>query len=239
MMALDTSLARGGGLDAIRASGSAAAAACSGGSGATRSPPRVAFCFAGAARTFATPLMLESHLHLLVRPLVVDEGPPHAAFCYLKLSDSPKRARVHFEAQTTELRSVLAALDGTNARHAWLNRILGEAVVINGSGSFDGIGWRPALDSRGGVGVGGGGGAGRAISSLRQPDASRAAMLDVRPNASICGGGGTHSTTEVALALRWCAAAIGRHEARTGVRYAALFKGRPDVGFSTGGAAHR
>ena len=85
---------------------------------------------------------------MFVRPLI-QEGDDSCAFVYLKLSDSPKvGSRVHFDAQRTELGAVLAALgDGGGTRDPWLGRMLAEAVVINGSGSFDGVAW--ALIARG------------------------------------------------------------------------------------------
>ena len=213
-----TSLAFGSGLDGLRAIGSRSTSACQG-ANVTR-PPRVAFCFAGAARTFATPLMMENHHQMLVRPLT-QEGDDSCAFVYLKLRDSPKvGSRVKFDAQRSELGAVLAALgDGGGGRDPWLGRMLAEAVVINGSGSFDGVGWRPAVD-------GGRWSTRAALAALREGNTTRAQLI--RPRNAKCGSGGNFATTEVALALQWCAQAIGRHEAHEGRRFDVVVYVRPD-----------
>lgn len=226
-----TSLAFGSGLDGLRAIGNRSTSACQGTNVTASSssiatstlparPPSVAFCFAGAARTFATPLMMENHHQMLVRPLT-QEGDDSCAFVYLKLSDSPKvGSRVHFDAQRTELGAVLAALgDGGGTRDPWLGRMLAEAVVINGSGSFDGVGWRPAVD-------GGRSSTRAALAALREGNTTRAQLM--RPKNAKCGSGGNFATTEVALALQWCAQAIGRHEAREGRRFDVVAYIRPD-----------
>ena len=71
----------------------------------SRRPPRVAFCIAGAARAFASPLVLESLRTNLVAPLA---GPDAAAsgsrlFLSLKVSDSAALDECVKQAEAREL----------------------------------------------------------------------------------------------------------------------------------------
>ena len=226
-----------------------------------RHPPRTAFCFAGDVRTFATPLMLSNHLHMLVRPLVGDTLSTRArVFIYFKLGNA-------------HLAPLAAAL-----RRGWLNTSLAEVVLINGSGSYSGVGWRPDVDggegsggdsgvggSDGGVGKEGDGGATGNIDTiisraLRPSDPTRSSEL--RPNATRCmlphdeaveaasldaahsmgsvhmGSGHVssskpkpHPATEVALSQRWCADAIRRDEEHSRQPFDVVAFARPDQVF--------
>ena len=104
-------------------------------------PGSVAFIIAGAARTFATPLQLHSVRHYFVRPLTQRLARADL-FLYLKTADSDKNglaegSRVSFSARTVDLRPLLAALNSS-----WLRGAVREAIIVNGSGSFEGRGWR-------------------------------------------------------------------------------------------------
>ena len=218
-------------------------------------PPRTAFCFAGDVRTFATPLMLSNHLHMLVRPLVGDALSTRA------------RVFIYFKLGSAHVPSLEAAL-----RRGWLNGSLAEVVLINGTGSYSGVGWRPDVDGSsvadggmqgsdggGGGGMNGGSGGGSIISrALRPSDPYRSSEL--RPNATRCmlphdvtvemgaldaghsmgsehassahvsstSRPGPHPATEVALSQRWCADAIRRDEEQTGQAFDVVAFARPD-----------
>ena len=127
-------------LTSIASAGAAAATSCAN-STSTRAPT-VAFLIAGAARTFATPLMLASLRHLLVHPLSPERQP--ALFLYLKTADSDKDGRaehadsVSFAARTVGIQPLMNAVTTS-----WVGRHVVEAVIVNGSAAFSGRGWRP------------------------------------------------------------------------------------------------
>lgn len=138
----------------LRAAGRARASRCGSAHEEGRlPPPRVAFCIAGSARGFATPLvheMLRTNLVSSLASLAPGAGRERRqgsrAFVLLKTADSSKLSRwgngdVNFEAHS-ELASQLPAL-GAALEQRWLRRMLAEAVLLNGSGSFSGEGWRP------------------------------------------------------------------------------------------------
>ena len=103
----------------------------------TEAAPRVAFCVAGSARGFATPLGLASLQHHLIRPLA-----PHRhtkAFVLLKSSDSDKvnslnnndpSFKSHRE-RVSRLPNLVAALETP-----WLQQLIGEAVSSMGAVRF-------------------------------------------------------------------------------------------------------
>jgi hypothetical protein len=200
-------------MDVLRAAGSASLAVCD---NATTTPPRTAICFAGAARTFATPFMLESHRSMLVRPLVGEAHLERArAFAYLKLLDLRRT--------TEDLSSLAAALEGSSS---WLRPILAEVAILNGSGSYAGRGFRPGLDA---------GSVWR--EAVFATDMRRGRVL--QPNASRCQVrhtdeawvrllNGLNVATERALGLHWCGDAIVRDEQRTLAQFDAVAYERPD-----------
>lgn len=103
-----------------------------------RQPPAVAFCVAGAARSFATPVVQMHLQHNLIRPSVGSDLSSTASrlFLQLKLLDSRKIVRssgqpFHQHKEST-LASILAALG-----QRWMAPLIGEALVLNGSGSVD------------------------------------------------------------------------------------------------------
>lgn len=103
-----------------------------------RKPPAVAFCISGAARTFTTPLILTAVRYNLLKAFSASSD--SRVFLSLKVLDSDKdhpaliiRFKQHHET------SVDAAVRLVHA--VWLSPMLGEAVIINGSGSFSGAGY--------------------------------------------------------------------------------------------------
>jgi hypothetical protein len=140
--------------------------------------------------------MLEHHYHNLVRQLAPTESDSRI-FLYLKLADSNKTTATgrRFIGQTFEAEPLLAVMQS-----GWIARMLAEAVVIRGSGSYAEAGWCPS-DSPG-----------TPEAALRTAHPSL--VSEVRPNMSICGQAfsATQSATEVALAVSWCGASIERYE---------------------------
>ena len=196
----------------------ATAASCST-SPVIAAPPKVAFCFAGAARTFATPLLLRSHHEHLIKPLAGPHGAAHGsrAFLYLKLADSSKHHADRAASQQFLSHSVAASpLFAAIASDAWwLRGMIGEAAIVNGSGSFGSVGWQPA--------DGGG-----PESAWRPADERMSHLL--RPRAPQCAPAFAKltSATEIAIAARWCGDAISRYERRAGSAFGLVAFARPD-----------
>ena len=98
-------------------------------------PPRVAFCFAGAARAFAAPLVLEALRNNVVAPLagLQPRRSGTRLFLSLKLADSAKRiSGVSFGQHVSPLTPLVSALTSS-----WLAPLIGEAIIVNGSGAID------------------------------------------------------------------------------------------------------
>lgn len=96
--------------------------------------PAVAFCIAGAARSFSAPLVQQALLHHLVRAYGGANG--SRVFYLLKTADSDKmhevtggRFRMKYVARTADANALMSAL-GTWQRA----NLLGEALVLHGSG---------------------------------------------------------------------------------------------------------
>ena len=106
--------------------------------GSSSRPPRVAFCLAGAARAFASPLLLSALRANLISPIAGRDVAEHGSrmFLSLKLADSAKRnvAGVSFGQHRSQAEPLLDALTGRSA--PWLPPLLGEAVLLNGSGAY-------------------------------------------------------------------------------------------------------
>jgi hypothetical protein len=130
---------------AVGAGGAAAATRCETNAGtvSSSSPPRVAFCIAGAARSFGSPLVLSALRFNLVTPLAGNDPVRGGSrlFLSLKTSDSAKSiAGVSFGQHRGQAAPLLAALS-----NHWLSPLIGEAVIVNGSGAY--------LGERGGGGL--------------------------------------------------------------------------------------
>ena len=101
-------------------------------------PPRCAFCIAGAARSFASPLVLEALRANFLEPIAgsnfVTTG--SRVFLSLKVADSSKRITgVAFDRHHSSIAPLQAALTSSTS---WLAPALADAVIVNGSGSFAG-----------------------------------------------------------------------------------------------------
>ena len=102
-------------------------------------PPSVAFCIAGSARSFAAPLVL-THFRL---NLLSAFGGSSASrlFLLLKTADSGKLTRsagdrFHPSSEKSIPHiSTVAALERTLQSEAWLAPIIGKAMIVNGSGA--------------------------------------------------------------------------------------------------------
>ena len=125
----------------IAKSGHAAASACK---NETRVAPTVAFCIAGSARTFATPVVT-THLHNNLIVALTGDVARARLFLHLKLNDSEKMMglagqRFHSHKETSFL-SIMAAL-----KLPWMSAHVGELVLLNGSGSYAGPGCTAVTD---------------------------------------------------------------------------------------------
>ena len=190
--------------------------------------PAVAICIAGAARTFATPLLFEHHYHNFVRQLVPDHAARQGSrvFVYLKTADSGKvfnpseltgllKHATNMPAENTEAEPIFAALET-----GWLRRLLAEAVIINGSGSYVGEGWLA-------------GEPGGPEAAIRQGNESLEEAI--RPKAHKCKAAETdlklRPAAPIALSAAWCGAAIARHEHRVQRNFNFVAFARPDLLF--------
>lgn len=99
--------------------------------------PTIALCISGAARSFATPLVLAGLRHHLLDAL----SPMNVRlFVQLKRSDTTKslhetNGRMKFDQHDADMQALQESL-----RQRWLAQLLEEACVVNGSGSFSGVG---------------------------------------------------------------------------------------------------
>ena len=204
--------------------GQAASARCAGAS----NPPRVAVCISGAARTFATPLLLAGLRHNFLAPLV-NHASAARVFLYLKSADSAKRGDEDkgFRPQADDVRTLRRAL----LKARWLQPMLGEAVLVNGSGSFSGPSPSPhtfavvpsdATSWRG----------------YRTTACLPAEAGSLRGSAGECcsnrpksfkGGNGEERLLLSQLGLAWCGGAIVRSEAALGAAYDVVLSARPDL----------
>ena len=207
------------------------AAQCAGQDGA----PHVAFCVAGAARSFATPLvltMLEHNLHT-----AFGGAPSSRFFLQLKQVDSDKLRQAstttsfaHHREST--IANLLAAL-GT----PWLHAVTAEAVVVNGSGASDSVGaadgtdrvarsdgerWRsfvPAFPCNAT--------AGRALSVRHHAVDESRACCDL--SSYLRSQNNQERMLLHQLGLTWCHGAITRYEGRSRRAFDLVVHARPDL----------
>ena len=171
-------------------------------------PPRVAFCTAGAARTFASPLAFSSWMYNLVAASGArDEG--RYLFLLLKAGDTDKwggAGHTFYSHKETEI-------PGLQARLAtpWLATRLAESVIVNGSGMPDTLQQRldgvvPSSDL---------------WKSYRNDRCGEFYNVNER------------NELEYFLAVSWCHAAIARQEATAGEAFGRVVFTRPDLYFHT------
>lgn len=187
-------------------------------------PLKTAFCIVGSARTFATPLvttLLKLHWMDALAPKQMKNS-----FFFLKSRDSFKLNYHHqlmapsavFHAHSDKASSLSAIVASLNL----LQPHIVEAVILNGSGTYEGTGWRPALDG------------GSAWSAVRQSDDSRwLAFKSSRcpiVNRSVYPLDNTEERLlNNLLAISWCADAIKRDERRSSQKYDVVAYTRPDL----------
>ena len=228
--------------DNLERSGAIAALRCANHSkAANRTAPRVAFCIAGAARSFAAPLVQKALRQHLIQAYGGDRTASRVFFL-LKTRDSDKMhetqkgpSRLRYVSHMTNHEDIVAAL------HNWTDWI-GEAVILKGSGAAsvndssssssstgqstprigtalaDGSSWklyRPPHGCHQGSSTAGN------SSSLRTGSNSNPSYL--------ASGNNQERLITNALNMAWCRGAIARHEARSGRLFEVVVFARPDL----------
>ena len=205
--------------------------------------PHMAFCVAGAARTFATPLVVRHLVTNFIEPLSSPCGSmgstpraSHSAalFLLLKTQDTYKSlGSVGFEPHNdrrSSISALVAALESPQLRP-----YITEAVILNGSGAVrdrDAIGWSFRAS-------------GRADNALRQADRTlwlrwrkpgrsrngQSTPFNQSAGASAVTGQDEERLILNALNIAWCAGAIERQESTRGkgFRFDVVAYTRPDV----------
>lgn len=225
----------------LETTGRANAARCANASG---TPPNVAFVIAGAARTFATPLILEGLRWHMVEALAAPSAHSRL-FLHLKVADSPKligklgESKYLFTRGVDGPRTVETTVSALRValRTPWLRRLLAEVALVNGSGSAThATGWSA------GASVGASDSADAIVRSALVPSEAdgwrqHSSRCCARPYGRSGGEGSTSTETEnveermilASLALQWGARALERHERAHGVRFDVVAYARPDL----------
>ena len=168
--------------------------------------PATALCVAGAARTFASPLVASSIRSHLIHAL----GDRVRLFLHLKTADTAKHlgpSRMAFAAHTVTLKALQDALC-----QPWLAQLVEEAVIVNGSGSATGGG--VALS---GAAVCGQGGVPPPRVAVQQGNASAWRVLRATRcslSAYLAAGANQQRMLLNHLGQAWCRGAVLRAEAR-------------------------
>ena len=194
-------------------------------------PPHTAVCIAGAARAFATPLLLAALRHNLLAALGTSRV---RLFVQLKLSDTEKVAginRVVFRPHTAQLATLRSAL-----RLSWLSSALEEVSIVNGSGAWLGAGVAGDEWRRSGAGSSAGttaaDGDGPSSPPLLVPSDEglwgRYAAKRCTPSAYLRAGTNEQRLLLGHLSQAWCRDAISRAENRSGRRFDVVAFSRPD-----------
>lgn len=193
----------------------------------------MALCIAGSARSFSTKLVLTHMRHNLITAMAVNDR--SRLFLHLKLNDSEKisggagqKFRSHRE---SSLDGLLATL-----QLPWMATRIGEATIVNGSGTYTGIGCtkiseacvvQPRQDTW------------KRYRSLACTDAERAQRQvanDTRkarccpPYSSYHFQGNNEERLLLAqLGIAWCGNAIPRYERINNERFQSVLFARPDL----------
>ena len=181
---------------------------------ASCTPPRLALCVAGAARGFTSPLVLDALRRNLLEPLA---GRSPAAtgtrlFLSLKIADSAKRAGgVAFHQHRIGVESIRDALSE-------LHELVGEAMIVNGSGAYDPSRWRDHGDGT------------EANVVAADPTLWRSYTAShCKRSGYLDAGNNEERLVHQHLGLAWCRGAILRSEATTRTRFDVVAFTRPDL----------
>lgn len=195
--------------------------------------PRVALCLAGAARSFTSPLVLDHLRRNLLKPLTgQDIGKARQQgsriFLSLKTADSKKRAagisfRQH-RGTVEQIRDVILT--------TWLRKMVGEAVIINGSGAFLGSSSERLFVSEPSITIV------PSNDTLWRSFRATPCGFNIstgttrhccRKSGYLLDGNNEERLIHQHLGMRWCRAAIERAEARTHQRFDVVAFARPDL----------
>lgn len=132
-------------LDKLQMESELAAARCK---GIARRQPRIAFCIAGAARGFNVRIVQEV-LRFYVVQMLAPSGAAGGSrlFLQLKAFDSDKLDGwgdfgIHFDRHEAPMPRLEALINADG----WLQRLMAEVSLVNGSGAFLGVGRRPGIE---------------------------------------------------------------------------------------------
>ena len=210
--------------EAVRARALESASKCR---SASAPPPRIAYCIGGAARSFATPLVLTLLRHNLITAL--GGSNESRLFLQLKVGDSDKLGMSstasfmkHNESTTANL---AAALD---VKAPWLGSLVGEAMLIDGNGAPA----EPEGTSRQELVV-------APNAEVWSQYRARSCSVNVTVNATVQPCCNREPYLDQAnneerlllhhLSLLWCRGAIERYEAAAGVAFDLVVFSRPDL----------
>ena len=181
-----------------------------------RDMPRVAFCIAGAARSFATPLVLAMLRHRLLASHTASR-----LFLQLKTEDSDKFTGAKAVVGQINFRKTNVSNDALSAAIAtdWLRNVTGEVALVRSSGAYVG-------------------GDAAATVELAAVVTSHAGDTELwRQYASPCAanssgylktGNNQERMIYQLLGQLWCRGAIERFERRIGVQFDQVVFARPD-----------
>ena len=210
--------------EAVRARALESASKCR---SASAPPPRIAYCIGGAARSFATPLVLTLLRHNLITAL--GGSNESRLFLQLKVGDSDKLGMSstasfmkHNESTTANL---AAALD---VEAPWLGSLVGEAMLIDGNGAPA----EPEGTSRQELVV-------APNAEVWSQYRARSCSVNVTVNATVQPCCNREPYLDQAnneerlllhhLSLLWCRGAIERYEAAAGAAFDLVVFSRPDL----------
>ena len=175
--------------------------------------PVVAFCIAGSARAFPTPLIASA----LVREFIgrLEASPNSRSFLLLKTEDSPKSSGYgdHFRAVHADFSAAdLVAIFNSSAARSRIE--LGSATVLSGAGSA------PAEVCQ-------------QEQCVSASDSTRWTSFRRNGSTSICRANSDQSwemrTLMNALNAEWCARQISNYEHRHGIQFELVAYSRPDI----------
>ena len=209
-------------------------------------PPSLAVCVLGSARSFASPLLLASLRQQFVDPLSGGSDSTTRLFALIKTRDDRKAVggntathggvgqyqsfQQHVDATAT-ISSLASALESE-----WVMPLLAEAVIVDGSGGYDGVGWAPTDAEREACRSNNASGS-IARQAIRRPD--DALWQSHRPPDDSCRVLRRNTANLDAtlndrmvknlLSFKWCFGAIERYEMASGKPFEVVAYTRPDM----------